>query len=96
MKRLMHRAYKTCFNGPLVVETADADTAGHIENFFLKKHSDRPLLRPNGSKYELKKMTFQAILESVKIILSKNFSGLKVNTNPDYFEDDNYCSDDEE
>ena len=99
-KRLTHRAYKTCFDGPfkyvLVVETADADTAGRIENLILKKHSDRRLLQPNGSKCKLMKMTFQAILESVKIILSKHFPNLKVNTNPDYFEDERYKSDDED
>ena len=69
---------------------------GCIENLFPKKHSDCRLLRPNGSKCELMKMTFQSILESVKIILSQHFPGLKANTNPDYFEDEHYESDGED
>ena len=59
-----------------MVETTDSDTAGRTENLFLKRHSDRRLLRLNGSKCELMKMPLQTILESVKIILSKNFPNL--------------------
>ena len=68
---------------------------GAYENFFLKKHSDRRLLRPNRRKCKLMKMPFQAIFELVKISITEHFPGLKVNTNPDYFEDERYENDDQ-
>ena len=96
-KRLTHRAYKTCLMAllntfwslkPLMPTLQDA-----LKTFFLKNIRTAAVCGRMGANA---KMTFQAIFESVKIILSKHFPNLKVDANPDYFEDERYESDDED